>query len=210
MIVIKTRMVKIPKVCTGCPYYTGKTGMCTARPVFQSTKGLVVSKERLKTCPLMEAEEPADLKDRLRILVTENAEMGRQIQIEILKRVDVEKENARLKAKLQSVRILGAKEMTTKEKREYVEGILEEPHSLDPRTVEVLEDYVSLLSDTTAVEVVRCQDCRHYRYYGRTSLLVDGKNERAGWCQRRTRYDEDIRMLPSDFCSYGKRKCEDG
>lgn len=35
--------------------------------------------------------------------------------------------------------------MTQKEKREYVEGILEEPHSLDPRTVEVLEEYLSTL-----------------------------------------------------------------
>lgn len=33
--------------------------------------------------------------------------------------------------------------MTTKEKREYVESILEEPHSLDPRTVEVLEEYLT-------------------------------------------------------------------
>lgn len=56
------------------------------------------------------------------------------------------------------------------------------------------------------VEVVRCKDCKHYRSYGRTSLLVDGKNIKAGWCQRRMRYDEEHRMLPTDFCSYGVKK----
>ena len=57
-----------------------------------------------------------------------------------------------------------------------------------------------------AVEVVRCKDCKYYRHYGRTSLLVAGKNSKAGWCQRRTRYDEEYRMLPDDFCSYGERR----
>ena len=56
------------------------------------------------------------------------------------------------------------------------------------------------------VEVVRCCECKHYRSYGRTSLLVDGKNIKAGWCQRRMRYDEEHRMLPDDFCSYGEKK----
>ena len=55
-------------------------------------------------------------------------------------------------------------------------------------------------------EVVRCKDCKHYRSYGKTSLLVDGKNIKAGWCQRRMRYDEEHRMLPDDFCSYGEKK----
>lgn len=54
-------------------------------------------------------------------------------------------------------------------------------------------------------EVVRCKDCKHYRYYGKTSLFVNGKNVDAGWCMRRTRQDEENRMLPSDFCSYGER-----
>lgn len=56
------------------------------------------------------------------------------------------------------------------------------------------------------VEVVRCKNCKHYHSYGRTSLLVDGKNIKAGWCQRRMRYDEEHRMLPTDFCSYGEPK----
>lgn len=56
------------------------------------------------------------------------------------------------------------------------------------------------------VEVVRCKDCKYYYHYGGTSLLA----VKAGWCKRRTRYDEDIRMLQDDFCSYGKRKYEDG
>lgn len=56
------------------------------------------------------------------------------------------------------------------------------------------------------VEVIRCKDCKHYKSYGRTSLLVDSKNIKAGWCQRRMRYDEEHRMLPDDFCSYGERR----
>ena len=57
-----------------------------------------------------------------------------------------------------------------------------------------------------AVEVVRCKDCRYYFHFGKTSLLVDGKNVKAGWCQRRIKYDEEFRMPPDGFCSYGKRK----
>lgn len=29
-----------------------------------------------------------------------------------------------------------------------------------------------------AVEVVRCKDCKHFRHYGRTSLLINGKTSR--------------------------------
>ena len=38
------------------------------------------------------------------------------------------------------------------------------------------------------------------------SLLADGKNIKAGWCYRRIRYDEEYRMPPDGFCSYGKRR----
>lgn len=58
------------------------------------------------------------------------------------------------------------------------------------------------------VKVVRCKDCKHYYHYGKTSLLIDGKNVKAGWCQRRTRFDEEYRMTPDDFCSYGEMKGE--
>ena len=57
-----------------------------------------------------------------------------------------------------------------------------------------------------AVPVVRCQECKHFRHYGKTSLFVNGKNIKAGWCQRRIRYDEEYRMTADDFCSYGERK----
>lgn len=56
-----------------------------------------------------------------------------------------------------------------------------------------------------AVEVVRCRDCRYYFHYGKTSI---SKNVKAGWCQRRTRCDEEIRMAADDFCSYGERRRE--
>lgn len=54
----------------------------------------------------------------------------------------------------------------------------------------------------------RCKDCKHYRRYGRTSLLFEGKNIQCGWCVLRAKADEEHRMLPFDFCSYGERKTE--
>lgn len=56
--------------------------------------------------------------------------------------------------------------------------------------------------------LVRCKDCKHFKNYGKTSLLIDGKNIKAGWCHRRARYDEEYRMPPDGFCSYGERKEE--
>lgn len=60
------------------------------------------------------------------------------------------------------------------------------------------------------VEVVRCGDCKHYKNYGKTSLFVNGKNVTCGWCHRRIRYDEELRMLADDFCRYGERRKENG
>lgn len=56
------------------------------------------------------------------------------------------------------------------------------------------------------VEVVRCRDCKYFQHYGRTSLFIDGKHVKAGWCTRRILYDEEYRMLPDGFCSSGERK----
>lgn len=53
--------------------------------------------------------------------------------------------------------------------------------------------------------VVRCKDCQHFKHYGKTSLFADGKNIKAGWCNRRVRYDEEYRMPSDGFCSYGRR-----
>ena len=69
-----------------------------------------------------------------------------------------------------------------------------------------VDDWMDAQPTIDAVPVVRCKDCKHFKYYKRTALCVDGKSVPAGWCSRRTRYDEDIRMLPDDFCSYGERK----
>ena len=57
-----------------------------------------------------------------------------------------------------------------------------------------------------AVVVTRCKDCKHFKSYGTTSLRIDGKNIKAGWCHRRARYDEEYRMPPDGFCSYGERR----
>lgn len=56
--------------------------------------------------------------------------------------------------------------------------------------------------------VIRCKDCKHFQHFGWTSRLVDGKHVKAGWCYRCTRYDDEYRMLPDDFCSYGE--CREG
>ena len=54
--------------------------------------------------------------------------------------------------------------------------------------------------------VVRCRECKHFRHYGKTSLFINGKNIKAGWCKRRISYDEEYRMTADDFCRYGERK----
>lgn len=61
-----------------------------------------------------------------------------------------------------------------------------------------------------AVPVVRCKECKHFKNYGKTSLLIDGKNIKAGWCHRRARYDEEYRMPPDGFCSYGEPRMDGG
>ncbi len=66
------------------------------------------------------------------------------------------------------------------------------------------------IEETPTADVVevrcRCKDCKHYRQYGKTSLVINGKNVNAGWCMLRAKSDEEHRMLPFDFCSYGERK----
>lgn len=66
--------------------------------------------------------------------------------------------------------------------------------------------YLALTEKVDSVPVVRCKDCKHFKNYGKTSLLIDGKHIKAGWCHRRARYDEEYRMPPDGFCSYGERK----
>lgn len=53
--------------------------------------------------------------------------------------------------------------------------------------------------------VVWCSDCKYFQHYGRTSLFIDGKHVKAGWCTRRILCDEEYRMLPDGFCSCGVR-----
>lgn len=57
-----------------------------------------------------------------------------------------------------------------------------------------------------AVEVVRCRDCKWYRY---GEYFDDQK-----FCYRLKHPDLDKRVgynfSPDDYCSYGERRCEDG
>lgn len=71
---------------------------------------------------------------------------------------------------------------------------------------DAFEDALQDAQAVDAVVVTRCKDCKHFKNYGKTSLLIDGKNIKAGWCHRRARYDEGYRMPPDGFCSYGERK----
>ena len=49
-----------------------------------------------------------------------------------------------------------------------------------------------------AVEVVRCEDCKHYKYRWETD---DGKGH--GICDHSTQH-----LLDDSFCSYGERKTD--
>ena len=59
-VVVITQMRKIPTACAYCKYYEnmggkqgyGNDGACTARGVIYATRGIRVSKERLRNCPL--------------------------------------------------------------------------------------------------------------------------------------------------------------
>ena len=71
------------------------------------------------------------------------------------------------------------------------------------------EDVIMMIKTAPTVDtvpVVRCRECKHFRHYGKTSLFINDKNIKAGWCQRRISYDEEYRMTADDFCSYGERK----
>lgn len=71
---------------------------------------------------------------------------------------------------------------------------------------EIALPIVSAAPTVDAEVVVRCKDCKHFKHYGKTSLLIDGEHIKAGWCYRRARYNEEYRMPPDGFCSYGERK----
>lgn len=97
--------------------------------------------------------------------------------------------------------------------KRILEGRLSEVHSGgdEQKNAEgsAIFSCICQLDDSPTIDaepVVRCKDCEHFKNYGKTSLLVDGKNIKAGWCYRRIRYDEEYRMPPDGFCSYGKRR----
>ena len=81
---------------------------------------------------------------------------------------------------------------------EYAEGFFD--------CVDEAKETINNAPSADVAEVVRCKDCKHYRRYGRTSLVYEGKNIKCGWCYLRAKTDEEHRMLPFDFCSYGERK----
>lgn len=70
--------------------------------------------------------------------------------------------------------------------------------------LQIAHGIVAAIPAADVAPVVRCKDCKHFKDYGKTSLLVDEENIKAGWCYRRVRYDEEYRMPPDGFCSYGK------
>ena len=69
------------------------------------------------------------------------------------------------------------------------------------------DDVVKMLEDAPTadvVDVVRCSECKYaaeVEYMGCTC-----KNEKTPWCN-----DEfEVYMNPTDFCSYGERRTDDG
>lgn len=72
--------------------------------------------------------------------------------------------------------------------------------------IESVMEYAEHLPTVDAEVVVRCKECTHFKHYGKTSLFIDGEHIKAGWCYRRVRYNEEYRMPPDGFCSYGERK----
>lgn len=83
--------------------------------------------------------------------------------------------------------------------------LLEEQFGISDADILAKEE-IRFAPTVDAVVVTRCKDCKHFKNSGKTSLLIDGKNIKAGWCHRRARYDEEYRMPPDGFCSYGERK----
>lgn len=73
-------------------------------------------------------------------------------------------------------------------------------------SVDAMKSFIKNRPAADVAPVVRCRDCKHFQHYGRTSLFIDGKHVKAGWCTRRFLYDEEYRMLPDDFCSCGRRR----
>ena len=86
--------------------------------------------------------------------------------------------------------------------RKELRDALYEADAVTMQGVKIINQFPAV----NAVPVVRCRECKHFRHYGKTSLFINGKNIKAGWCQRRIRYDEEYRMTADDFCSYGERK----
>ena len=70
-----------------------------------------------------------------------------------------------------------------------------------PRRYYVVGDALNSIRNAPtvdAVEVVRCEDCKHYKYRWETD---DGKGH--GICDHSTQH-----LLDDSFCSYGERKSD--
>lgn len=93
----------------------------------------------------------------------------------------------------------------------YIDAELLEAEVFTPHIYDInRDDLIALIAEQPTADVVevkcRCKDCKHYQRFGRTSLVFEGKNIQCGWCYLRGKTDEEHRMLPFDFCSYGERK----
>ena len=67
-------------------------------------------------------------------------------------------------------------------------GLIQAAPTIDPETLRPMAHWDGQYDGYYDGEpVVRCKDCEHFKNYGKTSLLADGKNIKAGWCYRRIR-----------------------
>lgn len=85
-----------------------------------------------------------------------------------------------------TVRLIDADEIRNKLKQKEI----------NPATIFINEVLIGLLDDAPtvdAVEVVRCEDCKHWE---RDVIFKDG------WCRGKRQYEDD-------FCSHGERRKAD-
>ena len=63
-----------------------------------------------------------------------------------------------------------------------------------------------MIDDATtidAVPVVRCKDCKYY-----LEFRTKRNKQLMRWCYRLGKHDQEYRVNPDDFCSYGEQRDE--
>ena len=86
---------------------------------------------------------------------------------------------------------------------EAIEGWNELPSNAKAACIRLARENKKLVMAAPAVdavEVVRCKDCKYCRSF----------KGLGAWCHRRFRADIEYKVKSCDFCSFGKRRADDG